>query len=101
MRTGVWTAWKKIDFEISMQAVEVAKSRRAPTDGNKAKPREKKGKEQEAIPIYDYHDASIHDANLRVQLSQGYEQFKVKDLQCHYGARLKSCSSSMAHWQPS
>lgn len=63
-----------------IQAIELAKTPRAPTV--KPKTRDKgrgKAKEEEQSQElqFEYHDGTLHDSAIRAHLMRGYEQFKV------------------------
>ena len=69
------------------QAIELAKTPRSVTVDNAKGKGSEKGKtkakqkvdkkEKQQPPLYDYHDASIHDSSLRRHIQRGYEQFKA------------------------
>jgi hypothetical protein len=60
----------------------LAKTPRVIQDKGKAKAKDKnksKGKEKSVRegPVYDYEDASVHDAVLKEEIMRAYERFKV------------------------
>ena len=62
------------------QAVELAKTQRAPAAQPKTRDKGKgKAKEEDQSQVLqlEYHDGSLHDSAIRAHLLRGYEQFKV------------------------
>ncbi|KAJ7906037.1 hypothetical protein B0H13DRAFT_2021931 [Mycena leptocephala] len=63
------------DFWIHA-GIEVAKTPRQPADKAKGKGKEKTKGEQPLL--YDYHEHSVHDVAVQVDLMRGYEKFKLR-----------------------
>lgn len=68
-------------LELSVvQAIELAKTPRAPTVNSKTRDKGKgkaKDGEPTQAPQLEYHDGTLHDSAIRAHLMRGYEQFKV------------------------
>ncbi|KAJ7066364.1 hypothetical protein C8F01DRAFT_1346646 [Mycena amicta] len=66
------------DFWIHA-GIEIAKTPRPPVEKAKSKGKDKsKAATGEAPLLYDYHDHSVHDVALQVDLTSAYEKFKLR-----------------------
>lgn len=88
---GLRLHWRRPLERSIIQAVELAKTPRAPIV--KPKTRDKgrgkaKEEEQSQVPQFEYYDGTMHDSAMRAHLIRGYEQFKVRFrvLVCSSGA---------------